>query len=91
MIRVNILDDSDGYTYNLLFSDNDARRAMLDWGKQVITLESIGGTISVKNGRVSLSYRNGSAECTGQISCGYQYLINLLSDPENKFVGEEED
>ena len=91
MINVNIVDDSDGCTYNLFFSDDDARRAMIDWGNQVITLESIGGQIFVTNGRVSLSYRNGSAEQTGQISCDHQYLIELLDDPENKFVGEEED
>ncbi len=88
MIYVNILDDSDGCLYGLLFSDDDARRAMIDWGEQVITLDSIGGEMRVENGRISLSYRNGPIGNAGNISCDHQYLIDLLNDPENEVVEE---
>lgn len=81
MIGVSVIDRNDGVEYSLSFSEEDARKAVIDWGKQKIDLPSIGGSIQITKGVASITYSNGYDQL-GSISCVHQDLINQLKNPD---------
>lgn len=82
-IHVSIFDPSDFVTYDLYFSEDDAIKAAINWGKQKVELPSIGGSIDVMNGQAYLTYSSGSGG-TGSIGCNHEWLKNKLNNPANK-------
>lgn len=87
MIGVSVIDRDDGVTYSLRFSEEDARKAVIDWGKQKIDLPSIGGSIQITKGVASIMYSNGENQ-DGSISCVHQDLIDQLENLDNSFEEE---
>jgi hypothetical protein len=87
VIGVSIVDRDDGVEYSLSFSEEDARNAVIDWGRQKVDLPSIGGSIQISKGIASIMYSNGENQ-VGLISCDHQDLIDQLKNSDDSFEEE---